>query len=326
MKKQAGSAVPHGRRDVPAFLVGAARSRWVKAAFLALALAAAVWAVASQWPEVREALSSIPPAAVAGGLVLSLVYVGLTMLSWRALMSDLGSLLPLRTASTIFFVSQAGKYLPGGVWNVVAASEMAVEHAVPRRRSVSVMVVSILVSISTGLALATVAVAFSPAEVADRYRWVLVGLPFFVAVLLPPLLNRMLGLALRITRRPPLESPATACGVGVAAGWAVLAWLVAGGQVWLLAAAAGLDPTASSLALTVGGYALAWTVGFLVVVVPAGVGVREVVLGAVLSGYLGAGEVVVVVLLSRVLLTVADLALGIGGAVVGARMRPSHPV
>lgn len=295
------------------------RSRAVRTIFVVLALGAAVWAVASQWHDVREALGSIPGGILAATLGLSVVYVFCTMLSWRAVLHDLGSPLSVRASSTLFFVSQVGKYLPGGVWNILAAAEMGADHQIPRRRSVSVMAVSILVSIVTALALAAGAVALAPAGVTDRYGWVVWALPLFLVLLVPPVLNRLLNLALHLTRRPQLEHPLTARGIAAASGWALLSWFLAGFQVWLLATAVGMEPTPATYALAVGGYALAWTVGFLIIVVPAGVGAREAVLGAMLLGQLGAGSVVVVVLLSRVLLTLADLLLGLAGAVLARR-------
>jgi len=295
-------------------VLGALRSPWVRRVFVALALAAAVWAVASQWEQVRGAVASLPLGTVVLALVVSLVYVVLTMLSWRAVLADLGSPLPVRVAARVFFVSQVGKYLPGGVWNIVAAAEMGVDHAISRRRSVSGMLVALLVSIVTGLLLAVVAIAFAPRAAVESYGWVAWSFPVFLVLLAPPVLNRLLGHALRLTRRPPLEQPLSARGVVASSAWALAGWVAAGVQVWLIATALGMEGGLGTLAQAVGAYALAWTVGFLVVVVPAGVGVREAVLGAMLAGLLDGGAVVVTVLLSRVLLTAADLLLGLGAA------------
>lgn len=292
------------------------RSRWVRGLFLLTALAFGVWAVSSQWTAVSAALAAISPLTVAGVLVVSLGYVFLTMLSWRAVMTDLGSPLTVAAASRVFFVSQVGKYLPGGVWNIVAAAEMGADHRIPRRRSVSAMAVSILVSIVTALLLAVAAVLLGPTDIRQDYGWVAWTLPLFALLLLPPVLNRLLGVALGLVRRPALEQPLTGAGIARSAGWALAGWLLAGLQVWLIATGVGMAPTPATFALAVGGYALAWTVGFLVIVMPAGVGVREAVLGMLLAGQLGAGAVVVVVLLSRVILTAADLLLGVGAMAV----------
>jgi uncharacterized membrane protein YbhN (UPF0104 family) len=80
-----------------------------------------------------------------------------------------------------------------------------------------------------------------------------------------------------------------------------------------------MPATGRTFALAVGGYALAWVVGFLVVVAPAGLGAREVVLAAVLAGQLDRGSVIAVVLLSRIATTVVDVAAGLGGL---AALRP----
>lgn len=302
-------------------LAAALRSTPVRLGFLVVALVAAVWAVASQWEEVRAAVTAMGPAAAAGALAAGCGYVLLTMLAWRSLLAGAGTRLPLRTAFSVFFVSQLGKYLPGGVWNVLAAAEMGADHAIPRRRSVSVMVVTVVVSTVTGLALAAGTMPFAPPQVARTYGLSVLALPVLVVVLLPPVLNRILGLALRATGRPPLEAPLGWRAVGACAAWTLAAWVVAGLQVWVLAVGTGMAASASALVLCVGGYALAWTVGFLVVVVPAGAGVREAVLGLVLAGTLSSGGVVAVVLASRLALTVADLLAGAVGIAL-VRRRP----
>lgn len=300
------------------------RSTPVRVTFLVLALGFAVWAVVTQREELGPALAGMSAPVLGLSLLASLAYVFLTMLAWRVVLADLGSHLSVTESSRVFFISQVGKYLPGGVWNVVAAAEMGADHAIPRRRSVAVMVVSILVSIVTGMGVAAIAVLLGPAEVRQGYWWVALATPLLLVILTPAVLNRVLAVALRVTRRPALEHPLTPGSIVFASLWSVLAWLVAGLQVWVLAVASGLDATPRTLALATGGYALAWTIGFLVVVVPAGVGVREGVLGLVLSGSLAGGGVVVTVLVSRVMLTVADLVLGVVAALT-TRPRGSEP-
>ncbi|PFG38680.1 hypothetical protein ATJ97_1166 [Georgenia soli] len=287
------------------------RSPWVRKGFVAVALGAAVWAVVGQWEQVSAALASIPPTTVAFSLAVGVGYVFVTMMSWRAVLHDMGSALTVREASGLFFVSQLGKYLPGGVWNFLAAAEMGTDLRIPRRRSISVMMVAILVSIVTAMILAAAALAVGPAELAGEYGWVAWFLPVLVLLLVPPVLNRLLSVALRLTRRPPLEKPVSVRGVAASALWALLGWVLAGVQVWLVISALGAPRSLETFALAAGGYALAWTIGFVVVVVPAGVGVREAVLAVALAGHLGAGSVVVTVLLSRVLLTAADFLLGL---------------
>ena len=120
------------------------------------------------------------------------------------------------------------------------------------------------------------------------------------------MLNALLGWLLRLARRPALEQPLTGRVIAAALAWSLAAWLLYGLQIWLLAARLGAPPGRTAL-LAVGGYAFAWSVGFLIVFAPAGAGVRDVLLVAVLGPVLGVGSATAVALVSRVVTTVGDL-------------------
>ncbi|MDO4899371.1 lysylphosphatidylglycerol synthase domain-containing protein [Actinomyces sp.] len=302
-------------------VMGALRSTPVRLGFLALVVVLAVYAVLSQWDDIVVAMAGMSPLLLLGSLLAGFIYVLMTMLAWRVLLADMGTILPLTAAFRVFFVSQLGKYLPGGVWNVLAAAELGADHDIPRRRSLSVMVVTVIVSIVTGAALAVAVMPFASEQLRNSYGWVTWTLPVFIILLLPPVLNRLLALIFRLTGRPALEHPVSWSGIGACTAWTLVAWTVAGLQVWLLAIGTGMTASAGTLALCIGGYAMAWTVGFLIVFVPAGAGVREGVLGLVLAGSLSTGGAVAVVLLSRAVLTVADLAMGGVGIFAARRVR-----
>jgi uncharacterized membrane protein YbhN (UPF0104 family) len=244
-------------------------------------------------------------------------------------LADLGSRLPLRVAARVFYVGQLGKYLPGSVWPLVAQAELGRDYHVPRSRTATATAVTLLLSVASALALVVAMLPFVHGLVPRRFAWApFLVLPMLVA-LHPAVIGRLVNRGLRMVGRPPLERPTSLAGTARAIGWAWGSWICAGLQVWILAVSLGAPLTPRVVALAVGGYVLAWAVGFLVVISPAGAGVREVVLAGVLSGFLDRGEVVVVVLLSRVLFTLADLALaGFGVAAerrVTSRRRDRSP-
>ncbi|WP_169925931.1 lysylphosphatidylglycerol synthase domain-containing protein [Serinibacter salmoneus] len=296
----------------------AARSRGVRASFLALALATAVWAIAAQWDGVIAGLREVTPAVLALAFTLGVAYVWVTMAAWRVVLLALGAPVPNTVTRTIFFVSQVAKYLPGGVWNIVAAAEMGADHEISRRRSVSAMAISLLLTVITGLMLACAVVLWGPSELRERYGWIVVLLPLLLLTLSPWALNRVLAVVGQGSEGPAMR---VRLGTVITAGLlTILSWTLAGSQLYLLATSMGLQADAPNYLLCLGGYALAWVVGFLFIVAPAGVGVREAALGLVLAGALPEGAIVAVVLLSRVLLTLADLGLG-GWAGLAARRR-----
>jgi uncharacterized membrane protein YbhN (UPF0104 family) len=296
-------------------------ARWVVGL---VAVALAVWAAVSRWTDVLQALHRLDAPWLALAAVATLANAATVGLMWRRLLVDLGSRLPLATATRVFFVGQLGKYVPGSVWPMVMQAELASDHGVARRRTAAATMITLLLSVASALAVVLTALPLAPDVVPEGFGWsVFLILPLLV-LLHPAVLDRLINTGLRVLGREPLERRTSLRGTAVASGWAVVSWLAAGLQVWALAVSLGAPVTGRAVALAVGGYALAWAVGFVVVIAPAGAGAREVVLAAVLSTVLDRGALLVVVLLSRVLFTAVDLVLAGLGIAVGRSRRQAE--
>ncbi|GAA4981256.1 lysylphosphatidylglycerol synthase domain-containing protein [Pseudonocardia tropica] len=294
----------------------AAGSRWVRFGFLGAAVALAVVTVVDQRVAVLAALERVAPADLVLAGAAAVANLLLAALAWRAVLSGLGSPLPVRAAARVYLVGQVGKYLPGGVWNLLAAAELARDHAVARRQTVASMLLAVLVSAVTAAGLAAALLLDLP--------WSMLA-PLVLVGLCPPVLNGVIGVVLRITRRDPLPAQLGLRGVGRAVLWTMASWAAVGAQVAVLAIAAGAPATVATLSLSTGAYVLAWLVGTAAVVLPAGAGAREATLVVVLAPVVGLGAAVAVALLSRVLVTLADL-LSAGVALFATRRWAVGPV
>jgi glycosyltransferase 2 family protein len=282
-----------------------------------LFLAAVVVLVIEQWPQVRPLLGRLSwPSLAAATAAVAAGHLA-TFGSWRALLADLGSPLPLRAGLRVFFLGQLGKYLPGSIWPTVTQMELGRDYRVPQRVSGAAAAITMLLAVGTGLLVATVLLPLGGVGVPDPYRWAAAVLPVAVLLAAPPVLNRLLGVALRVARRAPLPAPLSLAGAARAAAWALAAWLLYGIQVWLLArqleAAGGL----ALLLVSTGAFAGAWAVGFLLVAAPAGAGVREGALILLLGATIGRPEATVVGVVSRLLFLAADLAWAALAALAG---------
>lgn len=283
------------------------------------AVGLAVWALVAEREGVADAARRVSLGALVAALAVTVASVGAAGMVWREVLADLGSRLPLRVAARIFFIGQLGKYLPGSVWPVVMQAELGADAGLPRRRTASATVVFMLVALVSALLVVLACLPF--ADVVPDGFWPAVVLVVPVLLVLHPrILVPAIDRVLRVLGREPLGRPTTLAGTARALAWAVLSWVGAGGQVALLATALGAPADASTVLLAIGGYTLAWAVGFVVVIAPAGAGPREVALVAVLSPVLDRGALLVLALASRVLFTLADLVTA-GAAVVAARRR-----
>jgi hypothetical protein len=290
------------------------RSRTLAVVRLLVAVAvvlALVWGVARNWTEISQDLQRVSFRAVLLSFLPAALGTWLTMLGWRVVLADLGSPLHMAPAGGVFFVGQLGKYLPGSVWTVLVQADMASHLHVPRRRTGVAGLVAIGLSVLTGILVGLPAVPLLLRQSGGFTGWVLLAVPLLAVLVWPALLNRMIALGLRLLHRPPLEHSLSARAILTTVVLYAVAWLLFGLHIAVLALAVGAGGSATVASLT--GYALAGSLGMLTVVLPAGLGARDGILTLVLASAMPVSAATAVAIVSRFVVTVADVLAAAGG-------------
>lgn len=275
-------------------------------AFGVLAVALLIVTVARERAALAAALQELNFAVLATSALLVVAGLVAQMLSWRALFTGASSEVPsLRAAAQIYYLGQLGKYVPGSIWAVVAQSELGLGHRISRPRSAAVALggAGILVVTGTGVAAAALSVT-SPGSLAT-YWWALPALPVGVCLLWPSVFNRLIRVALRVAHRDGTTEGIGARSLVVSVAWAMVMWGFFGAHVWVLAEALG-GRSPHTAVISVGAFALAWVVGVLVVIAPAGAGAREAALVLALGSVLEGPKALVLALVSRILMVIGD--------------------
>ena len=281
-------------------------------------LAAVAWFVTrtflDRWVEFRNYpfdLQSNPGLLLLAALLVWSGYVAL-IAGWRGVVLGWGERLGPWQAGRIWALSSLGKYIPGKIWAVTGMVVMAQRAGVRPVVAAGSAVVMQLLAIGIGVAVAALTGAL--AVVSDG--WLRVGLLVLLAaslvatmVLLQP---RWVNWAL--ARLPghmePVASGPTLLSILGGAGANILAWMAYGVAVWLLARA--LTPEAAfPLLTTVGAFAASYIVGFLVLLAPGGLGVREGVFVLVLQGVVGLAPATAIAVASRLLFTLTEVGVAV---------------
>jgi glycosyltransferase 2 family protein len=284
--------------------------RWqrpIRIGFLGLAVGLGAVAVVTRWDQVRASLGQLDLGPLLLSLLAAIGGSAVSMMVWRTLLTDLGSPVPVRPVARVFFVGQLGKYVPGAIWPMVAQMELGRSLGLARRRSAAAFALTMLVVFASALFVAAVALPLL-GDSAPGYRWLLLLAPVFAVLLYPRLLNRLLGLAFRLLRREPLDRPLTGPGLLRAFGWSLVAWVLFGLHIGILVIDLGA-PAQRALPVAFGAFAIAWCAGPIIMIAPAGAGIRELALVALLAPVLSPASALVVALTSRLFLTIADLLL-----------------
>lgn len=277
-------------------------------AFATLAVGFIVSVVVANWGEFIQSVERMQPHWLILAGVFGIGGVFLSTLAWRSVVHAFGFKITVADAVFVTFISQLGKYIPGGVWPIVAGSELGARAGVPRGITAITLTVQLAISVATACFVALGVLVTFPV-LTQQYVWELVAVIVVAGIALtPPVMKRVLARGLRIIRPgtvlPELRSLPLLRGIG----WSLLSWVAFGIQLWSIVNSLG-HPDTGTLLLAISGYALAWVAGFLAVIAPAGAGVREAILALVLAGSLTTSAVLGVVLVSRLILVAVDVVL-----------------
>lgn len=273
-----------------------------------------VVAVLTQREQFLAAVQRLSWFSVLLATAAALLASGANLMSWRGAMSGVGIRLQLPLSCRVFFISQLGKYVPGSVWPIIAQIELTKGQGIPRVRSTTGALVAMVVGVATSGIISVLVLLTTASDSRSKYWYVFVVVPCVLVMLAPPALERALRLVGKVTRRELGTTRLSWFGLGTAVSWSFVMWGLFGLHTWFVVRDLLPDSEPSYL-LMVGAFAFAWLAGFLVVIAPAGVGIREAVFVLALGGTLSVPDALALAILSRFILTIVDAILG-GGALL----------
>jgi glycosyltransferase 2 family protein len=289
--------------------VGKTAWRVLQWGFGLLVVGLALRALIRNWDDLRHQTIQLEPRPLyllASVLVVWLMYA-ILIWAWRMMLASWGQELSPLPAARIWTVSSLGKYVPGKVWAVAGMALMAQQAGIAAWAATSSAVVLQALAIGTGAAIVGVtgAVALEVAHPGARLALGVLVVASGVGILLvlwPPAVRRLLRLG-----RVPVEAAMAPKAEGVVAGIIAnaIAWLGYGLALWLLAR--GLLPAARlSLSLSVTVFTASYLAGFLALLAPGGLGVREGLFILMLQQPLGIAGATALAIASRILLTLTE--------------------
>lgn len=298
------------------------RGAW-KRLLAGLLVAAAAWfladAIITNWQALRAFEWSVDPLRLVASLAAHVAVLGWGVWVWHRVLHHFEHA-PVRQATLlrIWFLSNLARYIPGKIFQFLAVAQLSRAAGL----SAAVLLTSLLVH--TGLALLSAVVlgawTLSGALLPAASPLAVGGLTTAVALLLvhPTAINRTLSTGSRLLRRPMIRWRAGWAGGILLLGLSVLSWLFYGAAYALFIAALTPVPL-TALPVLAGVNALSFVAGYLALVTPGGLGVREAAMTGLLLPLLPRGVAAVLAIAARLWTIAAELA---GGALVLLLVRP----
>ncbi len=228
---------------------------------------------------------------------------------WVATIRLLKGLFGWKQGARIWAYAQLTKYLPGGIWPYASRIVAAEKLGIPRRSSALSLLIETVLRVQSATIVFLVSLPFWPSSRWSAGQLALIAAALLVSLLLlnPMFLNKILSLGSSLLHHPPVDITSLKYRhlLGLLAGH-ILTVVGAGGAFYGMVASVHTIPIDAAFPLT-GMLAAAVILGFLNPLTPQGLGTREGLLVLFLSSYLPVPAAMIIALLSRLWLMMAEL-------------------
>lgn len=270
--------------------------------------------IRDQWNDVQRAREQpvqwdIHWEFIAAALVMTWAMYVVLIWGWRAVLIGWREWLRIADAARIWTISSLGSYIPGKLWSIAGMAMMAQQSGVSGTAAMGSAVIMQLISIATGAAIAVALVGTVLLDdlLAGWGSLLAIGVAALALLgavaLTSPSLTRRIGFLLR---RPDAIRPVDPNALAAALFANVVAWGGYGIALQLLAVGT-LHGVNLSWATATGAFAASYIIGFLAILLPAGIGVREGILIVLLAPTIGVHQATALAVISRCALTVNQL-------------------
>lgn len=287
--------------------------------YLIVLAAFVVRAISTRRSEIVDLLEGTRVLVLLGVLLLSFAMLGIASLFWRTALKLMGYHTPYVRVLMATARSVMARYIPGSIWYAVGRVALLQRSGIPTLPLTITAALEVLLSLAIALAGGS-AVLAAIGDLPGGLTWVALAVPTLVFVTSPPVVRRLV----RRLSGPQADR--------LALSWGGYGWLLAiMGGFWLWSAAvftlylrAFPANDALGTAQVVGGFLLAWGVGFLAFIAPQGVGIFELTLATLLVSQ-GVAEVAVVIGGYRIIVLLRDAIAATIAEVLAWRARKLAP-
>jgi hypothetical protein len=267
------------------------------AVLVLLGVVLAIWGALNEFPNVDWRWR---PVGLALGIIGTAAFLLLNAELWRRLLHALGPELHPLPASTIWFVSGLGRFVPTSLLTPMIRTAMAEREGVPKRICLVSVIYEIALALSGALVVAAYFIVNLPDLEGEWARFLAIGLPVIALIVLQPgIFHRLTVRALERLGRPGIpqalgpgriiEFLALYAGVYVLAG---LSTYALGQSIYPMGA--------DDIVTVLGAFAVGTTIGIIAFVVPAGLVAREAGLAVALSPIMPTAPAVAIAVLARI--------------------------
>lgn len=231
---------------------------------------------------------------------------------WQYILKKFGYGITFARSMRIWFLSQAGRYIPGKVWFALGRIYLCEREGIPRSVATVATGFELLLVLASAIVVFGLASLVSPSLAGRPYGFWIWLVPVIVVGVHP----RIIRALLKRLRRSPKEFAMRYTDTLKILALYVFCWCLYGVGFFLIGTALRVGGaegifrtphTARVVPEMIGINALSWAGGLVSIVTPAGLGVREGISGLLLAGIAGKPYPALIPLTARIWVTLAEV-------------------
>ncbi|MCH4209381.1 hypothetical protein [Bifidobacterium sp.] len=290
-------------------------NKWIKIignALTVVAIGFVVWKLTTQHIDYSMLLRADAILPIIVVTVLQTVIVLTNGFPWTVVVSSISNVkVSFFQTMPVYLKSNLMKYIPGNVFQYVGRNELAARYRLSHIQVAFATVTDVLLNVFSALC---ISLAFFRAYVVttlsrSRFFWVALAMAALILICAgAALYMRREWAKSKIVQYSYLFTRRTVGKICLCLGYYIVA-LVAGGVLfaltfyWLLG-----EPFSPGPAFTlISAYTLSWLIGFITPGAPAGIGIKEAVMIAVVPASVSSPAIAVAMVAIRVIATIADI-------------------
>ncbi len=232
--------------------------------------------------------------------------------AWRVMLHGFGHNVRLHESFRVVYLANLGRYIPGKVWQVIGMVGLAKEVNVPARVSLASFALVQAYALPASFLLVPLLLWRSDALASlEVYRDIVyafmavVFLGFLILFFWPNGLDWALNKILKMFKQEPVGyKPSFGNRISIFI-WYIITWIFFGLSFHFFLKALIPEP-ALDFKFATGAYIAAYNLGYIALISPGGLGVREGVITALLATSLGQPIAASISLIHRILITIAE--------------------
>ncbi len=293
----------------------------IKLLFVFLPLLIITHYLQGSWYQLSQHLALIDWRLVIIAWIFFVIYYLARSLSWKLLINNLGQPLDWKSANHVWFWSELSRYLPGNIWSMLGRVYLGQQQGIPKKTVATSLLLEIIFLVRGASVFFSFFWGLLPYHNSSLAHWLwLIVIPIIVLLVSPNLLIGLINKLLKLLKKSPLSLSLRRLNLLGLLLLYLLGWC-SYGIASLITLKALIGPINVSIFWMVSAFVIAWLIGYLSLITPMGLGVREAAAVVILSPIISAGAASMVAIATRVMVILSELSILAVLAIVRLNLR-----